>query len=87
MLCCRAKGSTPSRILGGRYWCSKERSCSQRTLNLASLSAKNKLTTDGMILVLRNIFVIVLDLLLVLLSKTNIVLQRYHFLIYQSLTI
>ncbi len=83
MFCYHANGSTSSRILGGRYWCSKERSCSQRTLNLASLSAKNRRIVGGMILVSTGIVVVMLGSSSVLLGMTNIVLQSYHFLMCQ----
>ncbi len=80
MLCCRANGSASSRTLGGGYWCSKERSCGQKTSNLVSLSAKKGRMAGGIILVLTNIVVVMLGSLLVLLGMTNIVLQSYHFL-------
>ena len=83
MLCCRANDSASSRILGGGYWCSKKRSCDQRTLNLASLSAKKGRTAGRMILVSIDIVVVVLGSLSVLLAITDIVLQSYHFLICQ----
>ncbi len=80
MLCGLANGSVSSRTLGDGYWYSKERSCGQRTSNLASLSAKKRHTAGGIILVLTDIVVVVLGSLSVLLGMTNIVLQSYHFL-------
>ena len=83
MLYCYANGFASLRILGGRYWYSKERSCDQRNSNLACLSAKKRCMASEIILVLTNIVIIVLGLLSVLLDVTNIMLQSYHFLICQ----
>ncbi len=80
MLCCRANSSTSSRTLGGGYWCSKERSCGQRTSNIAFLSAKKGCMAGEMILVSTDIVVVVLGSSSVLLDMTNIVLQSDHFL-------
>ncbi len=80
MLACHANGSASSRTLSGGYWCSKERSCGQRTSNLAFLSAKKGRTAGRMMLVSTDIVVVVLGSLSVLLGMTNIVLQSYHFL-------
>ncbi len=83
MFCCHANGSAFLRILGSRYWCSKEQSCGQRTSNLASLSAKKRYMASWMILVLTDIVVVMLGLLSVLLGMTNIMLQSYNFLMCQ----
>ncbi len=80
MLCCHANSSASLRTLGGGYWYSKERSCGQKTSNLASLFTKKKRTAGGMILISIDIVVVVLGLSSVLFSMTNIVLQSYHFL-------
>ena len=74
MLYCYANSSTSLRILDGRYWYSKKRSCGQRTSNLVFLSAKKRCMAGEMILILTDIVVVMLDLLLVLLSITNIML-------------
>ena len=70
--------------LGGRCCCSKERSCGQKTSNLAFFSVRKRRTAGRMRLVLTNIVVVVLVLLLVLLAMTNIVLQSYQLLVYIS---
>ncbi len=83
MLCYHTNSYASSRILGGGYRCSKERSCGQRTSNLASLFAKKGCMAGGIILVSTDIVIVVLGSSLVLLGMTNIVLQSYHFLTYQ----
>ena len=83
MFYCHANGFASLKTLGGRYWCSKEQSYDQRTLNLISLFIKKRRTANGIILVLTNIVVVMLGLLSILLGMTNIVLQNYHFQMYQ----
>ena len=69
----------------GDGWCySKERSCGQRTSNLAFLSFRKGCTAGGMRSVLTDIVVVVLVSLLVLIAITNIVLQSYQLLVYIS---
>ena len=70
--------------LGGGYCCSKERSCGQKTSNLAFFSVRKGRTAGGMRLVSTDIVVVVLVSLLVLLAMTNIVLQSYQLLVYIS---
>ena len=70
--------------LGGGCCCSKERSCGQRTLNLAFFSVRKRRTAGGMRLVSTDIVVVILVSLLVLLAMTNIVLQSYQLLLYIS---
>ena len=70
--------------LGGGCCCSKERSCGQRTSNLAFLSIRKRHTAGGMRLVSTDIVVVVLVSLMVLLAMTNIVLQSYQLLVYIS---
>ena len=71
------------KILGSEYWCSKEQSCGQKTLNLASFSTKEGCTASEMILVLADIVIVILGSLLLLLSMTNIMLQICDFFLCQ----
>ena len=70
--------------LGDGCRCSKERSCGQKTSNLAFFFIRKELTAGGMRSVLTDIVVVVLVLLMVLLAMTNIVLQSYQLLVYIS---